>query len=477
MNGRILLVDNDGDLVAVLRRHLEHEGWTVTAVTSGEEACAALQREEFAVVLTDLVMEPVDGLTVLSEAQRLQPKARVVLITAFGSLESAIDAMRQGAYDYLTKPFKLPELTVVVRRALDAYQLREENRRLREEVGRRYDLDGMLVGRSKAMRNVLEQIRTVAETDTTVLLLGESGTGKELVARAIHWHNARRGKPFVAVNCAAIPETLLETELFGHEKGAFTGADRKRRGLFVEAQKGTLLLDEVADMPLSLQPKLLRALQERTIRPVGGNEEIHIDLRLISATNRDLAARVRQGKFREDLYYRLAVIPIRIPSLRERPEDIPALAEHFLQRAAAQLDKQIDGFDDGSLQWLLRHRWPGNVRELENVIERAATLARGLVITVEDLRIDAGIGGTPDGGVRPTLAEVEAEYIRRILEETRGDKRAAARILGVSVRTLQRMQASPVMLAKEFPEANGPDRREAKDDRGPDEEWPGRATS
>jgi DNA-binding NtrC family response regulator len=474
MHGRILLVDNDGDLVAVLRRHLEHEGWTVTAVTSGEEGCAALQQEEFAVVLTDLVMEPVDGLTVLSQAQRLQPKARVILITAFGSIESAIDAMRQGAYDYLTKPFKLPELTVVVRRALDAYQLREENRRLREEVERRYDLDGMLVGRSKAMRNVLEQIRAVAETDTTVLLLGESGTGKELVARAIHWHSARRGKPFVAVNCAAIPETLLEAELFGHEKGSFTGADRKRRGLFVEAQKGTLLLDEVADMPLSLQPKLLRALQERTIRPVGGNEEIHIDLRLISATNRDLAALVRQGKFREDLYYRLAVIPIRIPSLRERPEDIPALAEHFLQRAAAQLDKQIDGFDDGSLQWLLRHRWPGNVRELENVIERAATLARGPVITVEDLRIDAGIGGTPDGGVRPTLAEVEAEYIRRVLDETRGDKRAAARILGVSVRTLQRMQASPVMRAKEeFPEANGPDRREAKDDRGPDKGWPG----
>jgi DNA-binding NtrC family response regulator len=477
MTGRILLVDNDVDMVAVLRRHLEHEGWTVTAVTSGEEACVALQREDFAVVLTDLVMEPVDGLAVLSQAQRLQPKARVVLITAFGSIESAIDAMRQGAYDYLTKPFKLPELTVVVRRALDAYQLREENRRLREEVERRYELDGMLVGRSKTMRNVLEQIRTVAETDTTVLLLGESGTGKELVARAIHWHSARRGKPFVAVNCAAIPETLLEAELFGHEKGAFTGADRKRRGLFVEAEKGTLLLDEVAEMPLSLQPKLLRALQERTFRPVGGNEEIHADLRLISATNRDLAALVRQGKFREDLYYRLAVIPIRIPSLRERPEDIPALAEHFLQRTAAQLDKQIDGFDDGSLQWLLRHRWPGNVRELENVIERAATLARGPLITRQDLGIDVGIGAAVDGGVRPTLAEVEAQYIRRILDETGGDKRAAARVLGVSVRTLQRMQASPVKLANGFPEADRMGRREANNDSGPSEEVPWRATS
>src|SRR4029450_4374143 len=327
MKPRILFVDNDADMVALLRRHLEVEGWSVTAVTGGEDAQTALGREEYAVRLPDLVMEPIDGRGVLREAQRVQPRARVILMTAFGSLESAIDAMRQGAYDYLTKPFKLPELSVVVKRAVEDQRLREENRRLRAEVERRYSFDNIL-GRSKAMQGVFEQIRAVADTDAPVLLLGDSGSGKELVSRAIHWHSGRREGAFVAVNCAAIPETLLESELFGHERGAFTGADRKRRGLFVEAQGGTLLLDEIAEMPQSLQVKLLRALQDRVIRPVGGNEEGKVGLRLITAPNRALPNFVRQGKFREDLSYRLAVIPTRIPSLRERPEDIPLLAEH-----------------------------------------------------------------------------------------------------------------------------------------------------
>jgi DNA-binding NtrC family response regulator len=441
MKPRILVVDNDSDMVALLRRHLEGDGWPVTAVTGGEDAQTALSREEYAVVLTDLIMEPVDGLAVLREAQRVQPRTRVILMTAFGSLESAIDAMRLGAYDYLTKPFKLPELSLVVKRAVEDQALREENRRLRAEVERRYSFDNIL-GRSKAMQAVFEQIRAVAETDAPVLLLGDSGSGKELVARAIHWHSGRRDKAFVAVNCAAIPETLLESELFGHEKGSFTGADRKRRGLFVEAQGGTLLLDEIAEMPQSLQVKLLRALQDRVVRPVGGNEEIKVDLRVISATNRDLPAFVRQGKFREDLYYRVAVIPIRIPSLRERPEDIPILAEHFLKRAAAGMGKDITGFDDEALKWLHQHNWPGNVRELENVVERAATLAKGPLITRDDLRIEFTPGSSGELGVRPSLAEVESQYIRRIMDEVRGDKRAAARILGISVRTLQRMQAS-----------------------------------
>ena len=441
MKPRILVVDNDSDMVALLRRHLEGDGWPVTAVTGGEDAQTALGREEYAVVLTDLIMEPVDGLAVLREAQRVQPRARVILMTAFGSLESAIDAMRMGAYDYLTKPFKLPELSLVVKRAVEDQQLREENRRLRAEVEQRYSFDNIL-GRSKPMQAVFEQIRAMAETDAPVLLLGDSGSGKELVARAIHWHSGRRDKAFVAVNCAAIPETLLESELFGHEKGSFTGADRKRRGLFVEAQGGTLLLDEIAEMPQTLQVKLLRALQDRVVRPVGGNDEIKVDLRVISATNRDLPAFVRQGKFREDLYYRVAVIPIRIPSLRERPEDIPILADHFLKRASAGMGKDITGFDDEALKWLLQHNWPGNVRELENVVERAATLAKGPLITRDDLRIEFTPGSTGELGVRPSLAEVESQYIRRIMDEVRGDKRAAARILGISVRTLQRMQAS-----------------------------------
>jgi DNA-binding NtrC family response regulator len=454
MKPRILVVDNDAEMVALLRRHLEGDGWAVTAVTGGEDAQTALAREEYAVVLTDLVMEPVDGLAVLRETQRVQPRTRVVLMTAFGSLESAIDAMRLGAYDYLTKPFKLPELSLVVKRAVEDQQLREENRRLRAEVERRYSFDNIL-GRSKAMQGVFEQIRAVAETDAPVLLLGDSGSGKELVARAIHWHSGRRDKSFVAVNCAAIPETLLESELFGHEKGSFTGADRKRRGLFVEAQGGTLLLDEIAEMPQSLQVKLLRALQDRVVRPVGGNDEIKVDLRLISATNRDLPAFVRQGKFREDLYYRVAVIPIRIPSLRERPEDIPILADHFLKRAAAGMGKQMEGFDDEALKWLHDHNWPGNVRELENVVERAATLAKGPLITRDDLRIEFTPGSSGELGVRPSLAEVESQYIRRILDEVRGDKRAAARILGISVRTLQRMQASMSRVGPGLTEAQG----------------------
>jgi two-component system, NtrC family, response regulator HydG len=440
MRARILVVDNDSDMLTLLREHLESERWHVTTVTNGKDACDALGQEEFAVVLTDLVMEPVDGLAVLQEAHRLQPGVRVIVMTAYASIESAIHAMRHGAYDYVTKPFNLSELTLVARHALEDHRLRDENRRLREEVQRRYSFDNIL-GRSKAMQSVFDQIRAVADSDASVFLIGPSGSGKELVARAIHFNSGRKTGPFVAVNCGAIPETLLESELFGHERGAFTGADRRRRGLVVEAQGGTLFLDEISEMPLSLQVKLLRVLQDHVVRPVGGNDEVHVDFRVISATNQDLPSVVRQGRFREDLYYRLAVIPIRIPSLRERPEDIALLAEHFLERASSSLRKQIDGFDEGAMKWLLSHRWPGNVRELENVVERAATLTRGPLITHDDLRIDASPGPLDEPGDHPTLAELEIQYIRRVLAETKGDKRRAAEILGISVRTLQRMQA------------------------------------
>ena len=441
MKSRVLIVDNDAEMVSILERHLEREGHAVTGLTGGAEAGAALAREEFDLVLTDLVMEPMDGLALLREAQRLQPRCRIILMTAFASVETAIEAMRQGAYDYLTKPFKLPELSVVVRRALEDQRLRDEVRQLRAQVQQRYSFDNIL-GRSKAMRVVFDQIQAVAETETTVLLLGESGSGKELVARAIHAHSLRRDGPFVALNCAAIPDALLESELFGHERGAFTGADRKRRGLFVEAQGGTLFLDEIAEMPLALQVKLLRAIQDRSVRPVGGNEETRVDLRILSATNQDLPAFVRQNRFREDLYYRLAVIPIRVPSLRERTEDILPLAEHFRERAVASLGRNVAGFDEEAAKWLLHHRWPGNVRELENMVERAVALARGPVITRNQLTTEFTPGERSEAGVRPTLAEVESDYIRRVLEETRGNKRDAAKILGISVRTLQRMQAN-----------------------------------
>lgn len=441
MKSRVLIVDNDAEMVSILERHLEREGHAVTGLTGGAEAGAALAREEFDLVLTDLVMEPIDGLALLREAQRLQPRCRIILMTAFASVETAIEAMRQGAYDYLTKPFKLPQLSVVVRRALEDQRLRDEVRQLRAQVQQRYSFDN-IIGRSKAMRVVFDQIQAVAETETTVLLLGESGSGKELVARAIHAHSLRRDGPFVALNCAAIPDALLESELFGHERGAFTGADRKRRGLFVEAQGGTLFLDEIAEMPLALQVKLLRAIQDRSVRPVGGNEETRVDLRILSATNQDLPAFVRQNRFREDLYYRLAVIPIRVPSLRERTEDILPLAEHFRERAVASLGRNVAGFDEEAAKWLLHHRWPGNVRELENMVERAVALARGPVITRNQLTTEFTPGERSEAGVRPTLAEVESDYIRRVLEETRGNKRDAAKILGISVRTLQRMQAN-----------------------------------
>jgi len=439
---KILVVDDDPEMLSLLQRRLESEGRTVTAVASGAEAVASLGRDEFDVVLTDLVMDGVDGWGVLREAQRVQPQARVILMTAFASLETAIEAVREGAYDYLTKPFKLAEVGMAVDRALDDRRLREENRRLRAEVERRFSFDS-LIGRSESMQAVFEKIRAVADTDATVLLLGESGTGKELAARAIHHNSARRGGPFVPVNCAAIPETLLESELFGHEKGAFTGAVRRRAGLFADAHGGTLFLDEVGDIPLPVQAKLLRALQEKTIRPVGGSQEIQLDVRLVSATHRDLLALVGEGRFRDDLYYRLAVIPIRLPSLRERPDDLLLLASHFLARASAGLGKRLDGFDEDATAWLLAHRWPGNVRELENVVERAVTLARGPRVTRADLGIEFAPEGAAGLSLRPTLAELEEQYIRRVLEETNGDKAAAAKILGISVRTLQRRSGPP----------------------------------
>jgi DNA-binding NtrC family response regulator len=437
MSGRILVADNDAGMLDLLRRHLESDGHAVTAARGGAEAMAAVEREEVDVILTDLVMDEVDGLALLRAAQASQPGARVILMTAFGSLETAIEAMRQGAFDYLTKPFKLGEVSLAIQRALEDRRLREENRRLRAQIEERFGLDA-LRGRSPAMQAALDRIRAVADSDASVLLLGESGTGKELAARAIHESSPRRGKPFVPVNCTAIPEPLLESELFGHERGAFTGADRRRRGLFAEASGGTLFLDEVGDLPLALQGKLLRVLQDKAIRPVGASQEIQLDVRVISATNRDLQALVGEGRFREDLYYRLAVLPIRLPSLRERPKDILPLATYFLERAAAAVSKRFEGFDESAQAWLTQHRWPGNVRELENVVERAATLARGSLITLADLGTEfSGVAGL-ELGLRPTLAELEDRYIRRVLEETKGDKAAAARILGISVRTLQR---------------------------------------
>jgi DNA-binding NtrC family response regulator len=433
---RVLVVDNDPEHVDLLCAVLKREGYDVQGVTSGSAALAALEAGEPMVVLTDLRMDGMDGLALLRELRQRAPAARVILMTAFGSLETAIEAMRQGAFDYLTKPFKLDEATLAVQRAVEDRVVRDENRRLRSEVERRFGWDS-LIGHSRAMRAALEVLRSVAGGEATVLLLGESGTGKELAARAIHYAGPRSRGPFVPVNCAAIPEALLEAELFGHERGAFTGADRRRPGLLEEADAGTLFLDEVADMPLALQAKVLRVLQDKAVRAVGGREFRQLDFRVIAATNADLAARVREGKFREDLYYRLAVIPVRLPGLRERPEDVPLLARHFLALAAAEAGKAITGFDEAAMEWLVRHPWPGNVRELENTIARAVALARGPTLGLHDVRPLAGLEADVSRA-RPTLAELQADYVERVLQETRGDRRLAARILGVSLRTLQR---------------------------------------
>jgi DNA-binding NtrC family response regulator len=435
---RVLVVDNDPEMLAMLRRHLEGEGLAVAAATGGREALAAIEGARYDVILTDLIMDDAGGLQVLAAAQARAPATRVLLMTAFGSLETAIEAMRQGAYDYLTKPFKLAEVTHAVRRALDDQRLREENARLRAEVERQFGFE-RVIGRSRSIQAVLAQVRAVADSDASVLLLGESGTGKELVARALHWSSSRRAGPFVPVNCAAVPESLLESELFGHEKGAFTGAVRKRAGLFAAAHGGTLFLDEVGDLPLATQVKLLRAIQDKAVRPVGGSEDIQLDLRLVTATNRDLAAHVQDGRFRDDLYYRLAVIPIRLPALRERPEDTPLLAERFLQDASLRLGKRLNGFTAEALEWMHQHRWPGNVRELENAVERAAVLAAGPSVTLADLRTEFSVAPAA-ASLRPTLEELERQYIRRVLDEVHGDKQAAAKILGVSVRTLQRKE-------------------------------------
>ena len=436
MGRRLLVVDDDEDMTAMLARHLETEDVAVVTATGGRAALRALESQEFDVVVTDLVMDEIGGLEVLAAAGRCRRAPRVILMTAFGTLETAIEAMRHGAHDYLTKPFKLVEVSAAVRRAFDDHRLRRENEQLRAVVERQQGLDRIL-GRSRIMRETVGQIRAVAESESSILLLGESGTGKELVAQAIHWASPRRGGPFVAVNCAAVPESLLESELFGHEKGAFTGADRRREGLFAAAGGGTLFLDEVGDMPLGIQAKLLRVLQDRIVRPLGGTASVQLDLRIVTATNKHLPAMVKDGRFREDLYYRLAVIPIRLPALRERPEDIMLLAEHCLRETAARLGKDITGFDETAVLWMERHPWPGNVRELENVVERAVVLAHGARIT----RADLGTEFTVDQASvlrRPTLADLEAQYVQRVLEEVRGDKVAAAKILGVSVRTLQR---------------------------------------
>jgi DNA-binding NtrC family response regulator len=429
----ILVVDDEREMAELIARDLAGRGYTVRVMTNGEDAARALQPGQFAAVVSDVVMPGTDGMGVLRRAREVAPDTPVILMTAFASLENVVTALRAGAFDYVTKPCSLTELADAVRRAV-----RDDTGAARSATAPAGDSEfGELLGTSAPMLALKREIRNIAASDAPVLVLGESGTGKELVARAIHGLSRRRASPFIAVNCAAIPEHLLESELFGHQKGAFTGAVQSTPGLFTEAERGVVFLDEIGEMPRSLQAKLLRVLQDKRVRPVGGSVERRIDVRVVSATNRDLPSLVSEQCLRQDLYYRIAVIPIDVPSLRDRRDDIPLLVDHFTQRVARRHGKVIDGYHDEAMAWLQSQPWPGNVRQLQNLVERTVTLAPGRIIGVDDLRpLPSTLTG--DHEARPTLAELEQSYMERVLKETHGNKHAAARILGVSVRTLQR---------------------------------------
>jgi two-component system response regulator AtoC len=445
---KILVVDDDAVARELLADALKKEGYEVEAFSSGEEAIERGRRGRVDLVLTDIKMGTVDGLTVLREFKRFSADTSIVLLTSFGSLEGAIEAMKQGAYDYLAKPFKKEEIKLVVQRSLDHCQLVRENARYRDELKGREDWSP-LVGSSPAMLEVYKLVARVSEGKSTVLLQGESGTGKELIARAIHANSARRDKPFVPVNCGALPDMLLESEMFGYEKGAFTGAVGTKAGLFEAANGGTLFLDEIGDLGQALQVKLLRVMQDHEVRRVGGTTSLKVDVRIIVATNRDLEQFVKEGKFRDDLYYRLNVVRITLPTLVERKEDIPMLAHHFLQKYAGGSARAVRGFLPDTMALLKQYRWPGNVRELENAIERAVSLSHGPLLTPDDLpaalrQPESQVGDKPEvsdqqDAVCMTLEEVEKRHLIRVLKETKGNKAKAAKILGIDRRTLYRM--------------------------------------
>ena len=429
--GKLLAVDDDWNLLKIITMRLESMDYEVTAARNEEEAKQAAATQSFDLAVIDLQLGQQDGISLMEELRPMCPGMPVIILTAHGSIESAVEAMRRGAYTYLTKPFDARELALHVERALENRRLASEINRLKGLLAERDDF-GNIVARSERMRRVLEVVSRIAENDSTVYIHGESGTGKEVIARAIHLASGRRDKPFVAINCAALPEALLESELFGHEKGAFTGAIRTTKGLFAQAHGGTILLDEIGDMPLAIQAKFLRVLQERQFYPVGGARPLEVDVRVIVATNKDLEELARQGLFREDLYYRIHVIPITLPPLRERTEDIPLLAETFLKKFSDQMKKGVKGFTPGALQRLMLHDWPGNVRELENTIEYAVAMTVQDVIT-EGLILPAKNGAPLPEPLKP-LKEArdafESTYLARLLELTRGNISSAATLAG-----------------------------------------------
>jgi two-component system response regulator AtoC len=436
----ILIVDDEVSMLEVLSEMLSREGYAVQTTPEAEAAVGLVERGGIDLVISDLKMEPLDGLGLLRCLKRVDPEIVVIVMTAYASYETAVEAMREGALEYVMKPFKRDEILLKVKLGLQQRAILDENRMLKREIAGRYEYEN-IVGTSKPMQAIYRLIEKVAPTDSTVLITGESGTGKELVARALHYNSPRRERPFCAVNCGALPETLLESELFGHVRGAFTGAHADKDGLFEAANKGTVLLDEIGTMSPTMQMKLLRVLQEREVKRVGSTEVKHIDVRVLAATNEDLAERVKQEGFREDLYYRLSVIPIDIPPLRERREDVPLLVRHFVEKRRERFGHEVT-ISDEAMFLLESYDWPGNVRELENVIERAATLCENNHISLTDLpeRLLEGhdLDLVGDRTLRSVTRDTQRRHIARVLRETEGDKKAAAKLLEISVPSLYR---------------------------------------
>jgi DNA-binding NtrC family response regulator len=441
----ILIVEDEPKMLRLLELTLAEEGFATRAAADAETGLKILVQEQIDLVVTDLKLPGMNGLEFLQAVKRTNASIPVVVMTAYGTVETAVEAMKAGASDYVLKPFSLEEIKLIIHKELDVHRLREENRSLREALGHRYEFKN-IVARSPKMQEVLATVDRVAPSNSTVLLGGESGVGKDLIARAIHQHSRRASGPFIKINSTAIPENLLESELFGYERGAFTGAATSKPGKFELADKGTIFLDEIGDVPGSTQVKLLRVLQEREFERLGGTKTLKVDVRVVAATNQDLRAALEQGTFREDLFYRLNVVPISIPPLREHKEDIPYLADYFIERFARDSGKPITGITAAAQKVLMEFHWPGNVRELENIIERAVALSNSTVLDVSDIRLDrepSTSAGTGAGAAAPfppegqTLEQFEDDIIKEALRRANGNKSQAARLLGLSRNALR----------------------------------------
>jgi len=429
ISGKILVIDDDSNLLEVIRMRLESANYEVVTALREEEAIEAVRKELFDLAIIDLQLARTDGISFMKDIHEIIPDLPVIILTAYGTIESAVEAMKKGAYSYLTKPFDPRELLLQIEMAMENRKLTSEIKRLKGLVEEKYNFAN-IIARSAKMQDILARVALIAKTDSTVYIYGESGTGKELIAKAIHLHSERRDKPFVAINCSALPETLLESELFGHEKGAFTGAVKKTDGLFTQADKGTIFLDEIGNMPLSLQSKSLRVLQEQQFYPLGSKKPVKVDVRVIVATNKDIKKEVREGRFREDLFYRIHVIPITLPPLRERKDDIPPLVNHFIKKFSKPMKKKVKGLTPLAMQKLMLHDWPGNVRELENTIEYAMAMTTENIIS-EDLILPAsGLSPEPLKPLNEAKAEFEKNYIIHLLDLTKGNITRAAELAG-----------------------------------------------